>query len=242
MIDMIEAKSITKKFKKFVAVDSVSFAPRKGEIFGLLGLNGAGKTTTQRMVCTVFKPTSGDALVNGFSVTKEASKVRKSIGFVPTEVGLYDRLTGREIIRYFGRLNDMEGRDLEERIDNTISLLSLEEYADRKSGELSRGNKQEVAIARAIVHDPPVFLFDEPTSGLDVLAARGVIDFMKKSRDDGKTMLYSTHVMSEAEEVCDKIGVIHDGRLLYTGGLKEFIEGKRGLEEAFTDALRMNAK
>ena len=140
---MIEAKSITKKFKKLVAVDSVSFEPRKGEIFGLLGLNGAGQTTTQRMVCTVFKPTSGDALVNGFSVTKEASQVRKSIGFVPTEVGLYDRLTGREIIRYFGRLNDMEGRDLEERIDTTIDLLSLEEYADRKSGELSRGNKQK---------------------------------------------------------------------------------------------------
>ena len=239
---MIEAKSITKKFKKFVAVDSISFEPRKGEIFGLLGLNGAGKTTTQRIISTVFRPTSGEALVNGFSITNEASKVRKSIGFVPTEVGLYDRLTGREVVRYFGRLNDMEGRDLEERIDTVIGILSLGEYADRKCGQLSRGNKQKVAIARAIVHDPPVFLFDEPTSGLDVLAARGVIDFMKKSRDDGKTTLYSTHVMSEAEEICDKIGVIHDGRLLYTGGLKEFIEGKRGLEEAFTDALRMNAK
>lgn len=235
---MIAVKELTKRFGKFTALDSITFETRKGEIFGLLGLNGAGKTTTQRIVSTVFKPTSGDATVNGHSVMDQPSKVRKSIGFVPTEVGLYDRLTAREVVRYFGQLNDMDGSELEKQIERTISILSLEEYADRRCSQLSRGNKQKVAIARAIVHDPPVFMFDEPTAGLDVLSARAVIDFMKKSRDEGKTVLYSTHVMTEAEEVCDRVGIIHGGRILQTGKLSELMGERRRLEDAFTSIVR----
>ena len=234
---MITVKSLTKKFGSFTALDDINFETKKGEIFGLLGLNGAGKTTAQRIISTVFNPSSGEASVNGYSVTAEPSMVRKSIGFVPTEVGLYDRLTAREVVRYFGKLNDMDGDDLEGKIESIFSTLSLQEYADKKCGKLSRGNKQKVAIARAIVHDPMIFMFDEPTSGLDVISARAVIDFIKRSTDDGKTILYSTHVMSEAEEVCDRVAIIHGGRILYIGEMHDLTNGGR-LERSFTEIVR----
>ena len=173
---MISIQNVSKWFGKFKAVDNINIEVEKGEIFGLLGLNGAGKTTTQRMVSTVFQPSDGDIIVNGFDSKINSSEVRRNIGFLPTEVGLYDRLTSREVIRYFGILNDIDYNQIDDKINDVLNRLSLNEYADKRCGKLSRGNKQKVAIARAIIHEPPVFIFDEPTSGLDVLSSRAVLD------------------------------------------------------------------
>ena len=202
---MISIQNVSKWFGKFKAVDNINIEVKKGEIFGLLGLNGAGKTTTQRMVSTVFRPTEGEILVNGFNSKNDSSEVRKNIGFLPTEVGLYDRLTAREVIRYFGILNDIEKNQINDKIDVILEKLSLTEYADKRCSKLSRGNKQKVAIARAIIHEPQVFIFDEPTSGLDVISSRAVLDFVKQCKKDGKTILYSSHSMYETEEICDRI-------------------------------------
>ena len=218
---MISIQNVSKWFGKFKAIDSVNIEVKKGEIFGLLGLNGAGKTTTQRMVSTVFQPTKGEILVNGFNSKNDSSEVRKNIGFLPTEVGLYDRLTAREVIRYFGILNDIEENQINDKIDVILEKLSLTEYADKRCSKLSRGNKQKVAIARAIIHEPQVFIFDEPTSGLDVISSRAVLDFVKQCKEDGRTILYSSHSMYETEEICDRISIIHDGKILMTNSIKK---------------------
>ena len=157
---MISIQNVSKWFGKFKAVDNINIEVEKGEIFGLLGLNGAGKTTTQRMVSTVFQPSEGNITVNGFNSKSDSSEVRRNIGFLPTEVGLYDRLTAREVIKYFGILNDIDENKINDKIDEVLEKLSLVEYANRRCAKLSRGNKQKVAIARAIIHEPPVFIFD----------------------------------------------------------------------------------
>ena len=219
---MISIQNVSKWFGKFKAIDSINIEVKRGEIFGLLGLNGAGKTTTQRMVSTVFQPTEGKILVNGFNSKNDSSEVRKNIGFLPTEVGLYDRLTAREVIRYFGILNDIEENQINDKIEVILEKLSLTEYADKRCSKLSRGNKQKVAIARAIIHEPQVFIFDEPTSGLDVISSRAVLDFVKQCKEDGRTILYSSHSMHETEEICDRISIIHNGKILMTNSIKKF--------------------
>ena len=235
---MISIQNVSKWFGKFKAVDNINIEVEKGEIFGLLGLNGAGKTTTQRMVSTVFQPSDGDIIVNGFDSKINSSEVRRNIGFLPTEVGLYDRLTSREVIRYFGILNDIDHNQIEDKINDVLERLSLSEYADKRCGKLSRGNKQKVAIARAIIHEPPVFIFDEPTSGLDVISARAVLDFVKQCKEDGRTILYSSHSMYETEEICDKIAIIHDGRILMTDSIKHIQEEHGSLEKAFIATVK----
>ena len=235
---MISIQNVSKWFGKFKAVDNINIEVEKGEIFGLLGLNGAGKTTTQRMVSTVFQPSDGDIIVNGFDSKINSSEVRKNIGFLPTEVGLYDRLTSREVIRYFGILNDIDYSQIDDKINDVLERLSLSEYADKRCGKLSRGNKQKVAIARAIIHEPPVFIFDEPTSGLDVISARAVLDFVKQCKEDGRTILYSSHSMYETEEICDKIAIIHDGRILMTDAIKHIQEEHGSLEKAFIATVK----
>ena len=235
---MISIQNVSKWFGKFKAVDNINIEVEKGEIFGLLGLNGAGKTTTQRMVSTVFQPSDGDIIVNGFDSKINSSEVRKNIGFLPTEVGLYDRLTSREVIRYFGILNDIDHNQIDDKINDVLERLSLSEYADKRCGKLSRGNKQKVAIARAIIHEPPVFIFDEPTSGLDVISARAVLDFVKQCKEDGRTILYSSHSMYETEEICDKIAIIHDGRILMTDSIKHIQEEHGSLEKAFITTVK----
>ena len=235
---MIIIQNLTKLFGKFKAVDSINIEINKGEIFGLLGLNGAGKTTTQRMVSTVFLPSKGDIIVNGNDVRTEPAKVRKSIGFLPTEVGLYDRLTANEVVKYFGILNDLDEQEIDERIEKLFEKLALTEYANKRCSKLSRGNKQKVAIARAIIHEPPVFIFDEPTSGLDVLSSRAVLDFTKQCKAEGKTILYSSHLMNEAEEICDRIGIIHNGKILRTGSVKELVREYGKLENVFISSVR----
>lgn len=215
---MIKVQSLTKTFKDVSAVNSISFEVNKGEIVGLLGENGAGKTTTLRILATMLKPTSGTALINNYDVNKDPEMVRGEIGILfGGEVGLYDRLTGRENIRYFAELNGMSKEETEKSIEYLAENLEMKEYLDRRVGKFSRGMKQKISIARSIVHNPSVVLFDEPTSGLDVTAARIVQDFIKKCKSDNKAVIFSSHSMSEVEKLCDRIIIIHKGRIIETG-------------------------
>ncbi|MGI6366308.1 MAG: ATP-binding cassette domain-containing protein [Bacillota bacterium] len=222
---MIEIKELSKRFKKVLAVDRISFRVARGEIVGLLGENGAGKTTTLRMLATMLKPTEGTALVNGYDIVRDQDEVRGEIGILfGGEVGLYDRLTARENISYFAELNGMSKVETEKSIQELVQLLDMEEYIDRRVGKFSRGMKQKVAIARSIVHKPTVMLFDEPTAGLDVTAARIVQDFIIRCKRDNKAIIFSSHSMAEVEKLCDRIVMIHRGRILEQGTVAELKE------------------
>ncbi|MBU5486228.1 ATP-binding cassette domain-containing protein [Clostridium sp. MSJ-11] len=222
---MIEVVNLSKQFKKINAVDSISFSVQKGEILGLLGENGAGKTTTLRMLATMLKPTGGTAKIDSYDIIKESNKVRGSIGILfGGEVGLYDRLTGRENIQYFAELNGMNKEEIDKRMDYLTDILDMKEYIDRRVGKFSRGMKQKIAIARSIVHNPSVMLFDEPTIGLDVTATKVVQDFILKCKSDGKAIIFSSHSMREVEKLCDRIVVIHKGRIVDNGTISYFKE------------------
>lgn len=240
---MIEVKNLCKVFKNVKAVDNISFQVKDGEIVGLLGENGAGKTTTLRLLATMLKPTEGTAIVNGFDINTEASNVRGETGILfGGEVGLYDRLTGRENIRYFAELNGMSRKESDESIDSITKSLGMEEYIDRRVGKFSRGMKQKVAIARSIVHNPSILLFDEPTAGLDVTAARIVQDFILKCRKDNKAIIFSSHTMSEVEKLCDRIIIIHKGSILEQGTVEQLKEKYRNtdMEEIFMTLVGEN--
>jgi len=233
---LIELHGLSKRFKEVQAVDDLSFEVKGGEIFGLLGENGAGKTTTLRILATMLKPTSGTANICNFDIIKQPLEVRRHIGILfGGEAGLYDRLTARENIAYFGKLNDMDDEVLNKRIDMLCHTLEMDEFIDRKVGKFSKGMKQKVTIARAIVHDPEVMLLDEPTVGLDVTAARTLQDFIAQCRDQGKAVIFSSHIMSEVERLCDRIGVIHKGRLKDIGSIEELKEryNNSNLEDVF---------
>lgn len=220
---MIEITGLSKHFKKVKAVDNISFNVKDGEIVGLLGENGAGKTTTLRMIATMLKATGGTVKVNGFDITLDSGKVRSQIGILfGGEVGLYDRLTARENIKYFAELNGMSKEQIEESIRYLVKILEMEEYIDRRVGKFSRGMKQKVAIARSIVHEPSVMLFDEPTAGLDVTASRIVQDFILKCKSDNKSIIFSSHSMQEVERLCDRIVIIHKGKIVEEGTVNEF--------------------
>jgi sodium transport system ATP-binding protein len=232
---MIEAQRLSKIFNdkkrgEVRAVDDVSFRAAPGEIYGLLGANGAGKTTTLRMLATIFKPTSGTAKVAGFDVIRDPEKVRANVGFLSTATALYGRLSAEEMVEYFGRLNGLEGQALRKSIDHLFDALDMNSYRERRCEKLSTGMKQKVSIARTLVHDPPVMIFDEPTVGLDVMAARAIVNFIRQCRDRGKTVIFSTHVMSEVEKLCDRIGIIHGGKLLAEGTLAE-LRARSGLTD-----------
>jgi len=241
---MIEAQGLVKRFQDkkrggVLAVDRVSFRCRPGEIFGLLGANGAGKTTTLRMLATILTPSEGTAVVAGFDVTKQSQKVRSSVGFLSTATALYGRLTARELVEYFGRLHGLDESTLYQRINTIFAQLEMNDFGDRRCDKLSTGMKQKVSIARTLVHDPSVMIFDEPTVGLDVMAARTIISFIRECRNFGKTVIFSTHVMSEAEKLCDHIGIIHNGRLLAEGTLADLRQryGKQDLEDIFVEVV-----
>lgn len=223
------------------AVDGVSFDVGRGEIYGLLGPNGAGKTTTLRILATVLAPTRGAATLDGFDIFRDGRRVRQRLGFLSGDMGLYHRLTPRELVAFFGRLNGLHGARLRPRIDQLFSLLGIHEFADTKIDKLSTGMRQRVAIARTLVHDPPVLILDEPTAGLDVPTARVVEEFIRRARDAGKCILYSTHVMEEAEYLCDRIGVIHRGKIRAVGTIEELRArtGKSRLREIFLDLLSL---
>ncbi len=233
---MLEVKNLTKRFGDLIAVNNISFSAGQGEIFGLLGENGAGKTTTLRLLATMLKATSGTATLNGYDLIDEPEKVRSSIGILfGGESGLYDRLTAAENIAYFGELNNMSRQEIKKRIAELGEAFEMTDYMDRKAGKFSKGMKQKVAFARSIVHNPAIMLFDEPTSGLDVSAIRNVHDFIMACKQAGKTIVLSSHNMSEVEKLCDRIGIIHKGRLVAVGSIPQLLEehGGSSLEEIF---------
>ncbi|MCW6086525.1 MULTISPECIES: ABC transporter ATP-binding protein [Clostridium] len=237
---MIEVKNLAKIFKNGVtAVNNINFKVTDGEILGLLGENGAGKTTTLRMLATMLKITEGQALINGHDVSKEADKVRGQIGILfGGEVGLYDRLTARENIKYFAELNGMSEEETNKSIEELAKNLDMTEYLDRRVGKFSRGMKQKVAIARSIVHNPSVVLFDEPTIGLDVTSAKIVQDFILKCKSDGRTIIFSSHTIPEVEKLCDRIVIIHKGKIVEEGKLKELEEKyNNSIEEIFVNLI-----
>lgn len=203
---MIEAKNLTKTFKDkkrgvITAVNDISFTCRPGQIYGLLGANGAGKTTTLRLLATLLQPTSGTAKLAGYDVIADADKVRANVGFLAASTALYGRLTAREMIRYFGRLNGLSETDIKARLGRLADELDMREFLDRRCEKFSTGMKQKTSIARTLIHDPAVMIFDEPTLGLDVMTARSIVKFVRECRNRGKTVIYSTHVMSEVEKI-----------------------------------------
>jgi sodium transport system ATP-binding protein len=241
---MIHVKNLTKSFSDLkrgsvYAVDRVSFDVRPGEIFGLLGPNGAGKTTCLRILSTVLKPTGGTALIDGYDVSSQPASVRARIGFMSGNTGIYDRMTAREMVEYFGRLYGLGEAALAERIDSIFTMLQMHDFKDMLGSKMSTGMKQKVSIARTIVHDPPVLIFDEPTSGLDVLVARAVQKAIRTLRDQGKCIIFSTHIMREVEKLCDRIAIIHRGRILATGSLTELerLYREPDMEELFFELI-----
>jgi sodium transport system ATP-binding protein len=203
------------------AVDGLDFECRAGEVFGLLGANGAGKTTTLRMLSTVLRPSGGHATVLGHDVEREPEQVRRSLGFHSASTALYPRLTARETLEFFARVNRYPEERVDARVDELIDRFGLAAYADARVEKLSSGMKQKVAIARTVAHDPPVLIFDEPTVGLDVLNAMDLLSLVEGLRDEGKTVVFSSHIMSDAERLCDRIAIVDAGCMLAEGTLEE---------------------
>jgi sodium transport system ATP-binding protein len=241
---MIVAESLGKEFqdkKRGVirAVENLTFYCNPGQVYGLLGANGAGKTTALRLLATILTPTSGTARVAGFDIRREPEKARQNLGFLSTATALYGRLTALEVVEYFGCLHGLDQASARRRTLTLFERLDITAFRDRRCEALSTGMKQRVSIARTLVHDPPVMIFDEPTSGLDVIGARTIVNFIRECRESGKTVVFSTHVMGEAEKLCDRIGIIHDGRLLAEGSLQELRTryGRTDLEDIFMQVV-----
>ncbi len=218
-----------------LALDEVSFEARPGEVFGILGVNGAGKTTLLRVLGTILTPSAGDARVAGYSIRSQPQEVRQHIGYLTGSTALYGRLTAREMLYYFGALYGLSGNALRLRVDELVETLRMGDFIDGRCDRLSTGQKQRVSIARSIIHNPPVMFMDEPTAGLDVVTSRTIMQFIDESRQRGHTILFSTHIMSEAERLCDRIAVIHRGRLVTIGTLEDLRAqtGERALELIF---------
>ena len=232
---MILAEALGKTFSGTPVLRDVSFTARPGEVFGLLGPNGAGKTTTLRILATLLEPTAGRAEVGGYDVAKQPERVRRLIGVVNGEMGLYDRLTGLETLHYFGRLYGMGRRQVDARVDELDALLGLGDALGKRAGDFSTGMKQKIVVARAVLHDPEIIFFDEATSGLDVMARRSVLEFVKRYAAGGRTVLYLTHVMSEVEELCSRVAILYGGELIAQGTPPALIRETeaRSLEAAF---------
>lgn len=244
---MIKATELSKSFngvagqkkRRVVAVESVSFEAADGRITGLLGPNGAGKSTTLRMLATLIKPDSGSATIDGYSVQNDVLAVRHQLGFMPHNAGIYPRLTTRENIRYYARLCGMDKRTTETRVDELVSLLAMEGFADRRAAGFSQGQKTKVALARALVHRPQTILLDEPTNGLDVMATRGLRDIIRALAKEGHCIVFSSHIMQEVAALCDEIAIISDGNISMTGSLNTLLQttGQSSLEDAFVSAI-----
>ncbi len=235
---MIEVSNLRKEFvltrqqkkelntdqAKAVAVDDVSFRCEPGRVFSLLGPNGAGKTTTMRMLSTIFKPTSGSILLNGTDAVKNPGEARRHIGFLTGSTGLYARLTPNELIDYFGRLYGVPEQEMRQRKKMLFDLLDMHHFKDKRIGKLSTGMKQKVSISRTMIHNPDIVVFDEPTSGLDVITAENIIRLIRDCRSEGKTVIFSSHIMSEVDLLCDDLAIIHKGKLIYSGTMENFRE------------------
>ncbi len=232
---MIEVRDLSKRFGTVEALKGVSFTAPDGRITGLLGPNGAGKTTTLRILYTVLHPDSGTALIDGHDIVKEPRAAQRSIGALPDSHGLYLRLSARENIRYYGRLHGIKGAALEAQIGDILTLLEMQGIADRRTEGFSNGERLKVAIGRALVHRPHNVLLDEPTNGLDVMSTRAMRGIIRRLRDEGKTVLFSTHIMQEASALCDYIVVIAHGQVAACGTPDELQRqtGQPTLEDAF---------
>lgn len=236
---MIEVEALGKTYKgkrrsTVTALEGVSFECAPGEVFGLLGPNGAGKTTCLRILSTALRPTSGRARVMGHDILREAEAVRRKIGFLSSNTGLYGRLSAREVLAYFGKLFGMSDEAVRERTAALAETFGMQEFLDRNCDALSTGMRQKVNIARTVIHSPPVMVFDEPTAGLDVLTSRTIVQFIKACREEGRTVIFSTHIMSEVEKLCDRVGIVHQGHLHFCGQTGELRERYgHDLDEAF---------
>jgi sodium transport system ATP-binding protein len=245
---LIEVRGLRKTFhdrKKgdVAAVRDVSFSCPPGRVFGLLGRNGAGKTTTLRMLATILSPTAGTATVAGYDIVEKPGDVRRRIGYLSGDTKLYDRLTGRELLQYFGALAGMDRNAIAARIEEQRAPFRLDDLLDKRVGRMSTGMKQRLSIARVVFHDPEVLIFDEPTSGLDVIGAREVLRLVRELKGRGRTVIFSTHIMTEAERICDEIAIIEKGEILAQGTLASLLAGRPGqsLEDVFVDVVGGNA-
>jgi sodium transport system ATP-binding protein len=255
---MIEIKNLTKVYKLtkkqmqeqkakknlIRAVDNISLIAKKGEIYGLLGPNGAGKTTTLRCVATLLKPTEGEITVCGYDTVKQPEKVRKSIAFLTNEIKLDPHFSPKYMFQFFARLHGMEDELIQERRKQLFEYFGINDFQDKKINELSTGMKQKASIAVTLAHDPEVIIFDEPTNGLDIVTARHVTDYLKVLKDEGKTVIISTHIMSEAEKLCDRIGIIINGQKVMDGTLGEILTatGTDDLEDAFFELYKEHSR
>jgi sodium transport system ATP-binding protein len=246
---MIRVEHLSKEFKltrkqkretgsssnKLMAVDDVNFSCQPGRVFTLLGPNGAGKTTTLRIMATMLKPSSGTVNIAGFDTVKEPQQVRQKIGFLTNTTALYDRLTPNEIIKYYADLHGMDKDKFKERKESLFNLLGINEFAGRRIGKLSGGMKQKVSIARTVIHDPEVVIFDEPTVGLDVITARNIIKLIRDCKEEGKTVIFSTHIMGEVSLLSDDLAIIHKGGLLFNDSYESFLKQmkSKSIEDEF---------
>jgi sodium transport system ATP-binding protein len=237
---MIHVENLSKSFLDLrrgaiTALDRVSFDVQPGEIFGLLGPNGAGKTTCLRILSTVLRSTGGCATIAGYDVATHPAEVRRRIGFMSGNTGIYDRMTAWELVEYYGRLYGMPEERLQTRLAQLFGTLQMDDFRDVLGSKMSTGMKQKVSIARTMIHDPPVMIFDEPTSGLDVLVARTLLQMISSLRENGKCIIFSTHIMREVERLCDRVAIIHKGRILAEGSVAELEQrfGETDMEELF---------
>ena len=239
-IDRLNKSFFDEKRGEVKAVNDISLECYEGEIFGLLGPNGAGKTTTLRMVSTLMQPSSGEVFVNNYSCEKNPDDVRRSIGYLSTTTSLYPRLTPRETLNYFAKLNGITDKvELDKKVEEIISYLGITDFADTLVEKLSTGMKQITSFARAIIHNPPILILDEPSLGLDVMVAVKIQKFIKDLKEQGKTIIFSSHNMGEVEKMCDRIGIINKGKLLEVGTIDELREktGKFYMEDIFIDLV-----
>lgn len=237
---MIEVKNINKRFHDrktgdFYALNDISFTVSNGEIFGLLGPNGAGKTTMLRIMSTIMEQTDGTVLINGFDSKQKPEEVKRSIGFLSGNTKLYKKLTPVETMRFFGSFYGIEKKVINQRIEAIVDRLDMDDFKDRIIEKLSTGQVQKTSIARCMIHDPQIYILDEPTLGLDILTSRTIIDFIKGEKEKGKTIIFSTHYVEEADTLCDRIGLIHQGSLIQTGTIDELKEktGKNNIRDIF---------
>ena len=246
---MIHVRRLRKSYQDlqtgtFTALDGISFDAMPGQIYGLLGPNGAGKTTALRILSTVLKPTSGTAVINGYDVVESPEKIRHQIGFVSCNTATYDRMTAWELVRYFGQLYEMNEDKLQMRMEGIFERFQMNDIRNVLCSKMSTGMMQKVSIARAIVHDPPVLIFDEATSGLDILVAREVLRTIEQLADKGKCIIFSSHIMTEVQRLCDRIAIMSHGRILTEGTIEDIVDryGERDIEELFYQVIRESSK